>query len=79
MKFRFAQITPRGLWISPGVFQGSHDDIVAMVTHGHVLGQPRAAVEEGSGRVIFSLDSHGHTTPASAAMFDGSAARATAL
>lgn len=78
MKFRFAQMTPRGLWISPGVFQGGYDDIVVMVTHGHVLGQPRAAVEEGSGRVIFSLDGNGVSTPASATIFEGSGAGATA-
>ena len=78
MKFRFAQVTPRGLWISPGVFQGGYSDIVVMVTNGHVLGQPRAAVEEGTGRVIFSLDRNGQSTPASATLFEGSSAGATA-
>ena len=69
VKFRFHQITPKGLWISPGVFEDDHDAIVAMVMQGHVVGQPRAAVEEDSGRIIFSIDASGDATEGSDGLF----------
>ena len=69
MKFRFQQITRKGLWTSQGVFEGDHDDIVRSVDMGHVIGEPRAAIEEHSGLVIYALDAQGRNTPAAAAMF----------
>ena len=69
MKFKFQQITRQGLWTSECVFEGDYADIVAQVVQGHVLGQPRAAIEHGSDRVIFALDADGQATPASAALF----------
>ena len=51
------------------MFEGDYSDIVAQVVQGHVLGQPRAAMEHGSDRVIFALDADGQATPASAGLF----------
>ena len=70
MKFRFRQLTRKGMWTSPGVFEGEYDEIVASVREGHIVGQPRAAVEVESGRVIYSVDAQGRSTQASAALFE---------
>ena len=69
MKFRFQQITRRGLWTSQGVFEGDSGDIARSVDVGHVFGEPRAAIEEHTGLVIYALDAQGRHTPAAAAMF----------
>ena len=70
MKFRFQQLTRKGMWTSPGVFEGEYDEIVASVHEGHVVGQPRAAVEVDSARIIYSVDAHGRSTAASTAIFE---------
>jgi hypothetical protein len=70
MQFRFQQITRQGLWTSESVFEGDYAEIVAQVIAGHVLGQPRAAIERGSERVIFALDASGQATPASRGLFE---------
>ena len=69
MKFRFQQRPPRGLWTSLDVFEADYPAIVRMVREGHVLEQPRAAVEVGSGRVLFALDARGRASPAAARLF----------
>jgi hypothetical protein len=76
VKFRFQQLTKRGLWTSPGVFEDDLDGIVKSVGDGHVVGQPRAAVECDTGRVIFALDAYGQECVESAAIFGLAAARA---
>jgi len=75
VKFRFQQFTKHGLWTSPGAFEDDFDGIVRSVVSGHVFGQPRAAIECGTGRVIVSLDAYGHETPESAILFGLAAAR----
>jgi hypothetical protein len=62
VKFRFHQATPKGLWISRGVFEEGYDEIVAQVRHGYVPGEPRAAIEEDTERVIFAWDGCGAET-----------------
>ena len=69
MKFRFQQITRRGLWTSQGVFEGDHGDIVRSVDVGHIIGEPRAAIEEHTGLVIYALDAQGRQTSAAVAIF----------
>jgi len=76
VKFRFQQITRQGLWTSECVFEGDYADIVAQVVQGHVRGQPRAAIEHGSDRVIFALDADGRATLAAAGLFGLGAAQA---
>jgi len=75
-KFRFQQITPRGLWTSPGVFEAEYDEIVEMVHGAHAPGQPRAAVEADSARVIYALDAQGNPTDAAAQLFAASPTKA---
>jgi hypothetical protein len=76
VKFRFQQLTKRGLWTSPGVFEDDLEGIVKSVVDGHVHGQPRAAVECETGRVIFALDAYGQEAAESAGPFAVAAARA---
>jgi hypothetical protein len=56
MKHRFVQVTPKGIWVSRGVFDEAFETIAANVTRGHVLGQPRAAISAEDNTVIFALD-----------------------
>jgi hypothetical protein len=66
IKWRYHQILPTGRdgtanrWVSPDV-QG--------VMAGHLGGQPRAAVEEGTGLVVYALDAKGQATAAAVALF----------
>ena len=46
MKFRFHQITPRGIWVSQGVFEAEYGEIVEQVMRANVTGQPRAVGPE---------------------------------
>jgi hypothetical protein len=76
VKFRFQQLTKRGLWTSPGVFEDDREGIVKSVVDGHVLGQPRAAVDCDTGCVIYALDAYGQECVGSAGLFGLAAARA---
>ena len=47
MKHRFVQVTPKGVWVSQGVFDDILEAIAANVIRSYVLGQPRAAIGRG--------------------------------
>lgn len=59
MKHRFVQMTPKGMWMSAGVFDDPIETIVANVVRAHVPGQPRAAISSDDHRVIFAIDDAG--------------------
>jgi len=75
-KFRFQQLTPRGLWTSPGVFEAEYDEIVEMVHGAHAPGQPRAAVDVDSACVIYAVDAQGNPTDAAVLLFAASPTKA---
>lgn len=56
MKHRFVQVTPKGVWISQGVFDDGFKAIAANVIRSYVLGQPRAAISVEDNSVIFAMD-----------------------
>jgi hypothetical protein len=70
MRWKYQQDTPEGRWTSTEVFEGDTRAAVQGVIAGHLLGQPRAAIEEGTGRVVYALDAHGNATAAAAKLFD---------
>ena len=70
MKVRFKQLTPRGWWTSPEVFDIDDATVRRYVLDGHILGQPRAAVRADQGTVIFAIDAFGRETPEAASLFE---------
>lgn len=78
LRYRYMQVTREGMWTSDEVFEGEYRQAVQGVIAGHLMGQPRAAVEEGTGAVIYSLDAKGEGTAASVKLFSPSAVAAKA-
>lgn len=70
LNYRLQQHTPEGLWTSEAVYQGEYREAVRAVLAGHLKGQPRAAVEEGTGRVVYALDARGDATAAAVKLFN---------
>ena len=70
LKWRYQQDTPdQGRWTSSEVFEGDYRRAVQGVVAGHLLGQPRAAIEEGTGRVVYALDAQGLPTAVAVQLF----------
>ena len=69
LKYRYKQLTRDGMWTSDEVFEGEYRQAVQGVIAGHLMGQARAAVEEGTGSVIYSLDAKGEGTADSVKLF----------
>lgn len=70
MRWKFQQDTPQGRWTSTEVFEGDYRAAVQGVIAGHLLGQSRAAIEEGTDRVIYALDAHGNATADAVKLFN---------
>ena len=71
ISWRYQQDTPdQGRWTSTEVFTGRYRDAVQGVIAGHLMGQPRAAIEEGTGRVVYALDAKGLATAAAVKLFN---------
>lgn len=71
IKFRIQQLLPGGeKWTSDAVFEGEYRAAVQNVIAGFLGGQPRAAIEEGTGRVVYALDAKGQATAAAVALFN---------
>lgn len=74
LRWRYRQILPDGsLWTSEAVFDGELRHAAQGVIAGSLFGQPRAAIEERSGRVLFALDRYGLNTEQASALFRPSA------
>ena len=70
IRWKYQQDTPEGgRWTSTEVFEGEYRAAVQGVIAGHLLGQPRAAIEEGTGRVVYALDALGNATAAAVKLF----------
>ena len=70
IRWRYQQITrSAGLWTSDAVSEGEYRQAVQGVVAGHLLGEPRAAVEEGTGRVVYAIDAHGRATSDAVQLF----------
>ena len=70
MRWKYQQDTPQGHWTSTEVFEGDYRAAVQGVIAGHLLGQARAAIEEGTGRVVYALDAQGNATAAAVKLFN---------
>lgn len=71
LRWRYQQYTKSGgLWTSDEVFEGDYRRAVQGVIAGALLGEPRAAIEEGTGRVIYALDERCMATAAAVRMFN---------
>lgn len=70
LTWRYQQFTPRGKWTSEYTFDGEYRHACQGVIAGFLQEQPRAAIEEGTGRVIYALDEKGRPTAAAVALFD---------
>ncbi len=70
MRWKYQQDTPQGRWTSTEVFEGDYRAAVQGVIAGHLLGQARAAIEEGTGRVVYALDAHGNASAAAVKLFN---------
>jgi hypothetical protein len=70
MLWRYQQDTSEGRWTSTEVFEGDYPAAVQGVVAGHLLGQARAAIEEGTGRVVYALDAQGNATAAAVKLFN---------
>ena len=67
-KWRYVQRLPDGtVWTSDQVFEGEQVRAVQGVIAGFLIGQPRAAIEEGTGRRMYALDGKGRQV----STFDG--------
>lgn len=50
----------QGTWTSSEVFEGTAHDAVRAVRAGFLAGEPRRAVRESDGSVIYALDAKGN-------------------
>lgn len=70
LRWRYQQLTKAsGPWTSSEVFEGDYRKAVQGVVGGALLGEPRAAVEEGTGRVIYAVDDKGNATALAVKLF----------
>lgn len=70
LHWRYQEILKDGSkWTSDEVFKGEYRHAVQGVVGGHTSGQHRAAVEEGTGRVVYALDARGAATAAAVTAF----------
>ncbi len=68
--YRLHQVTGSGMFRSSESYTGSMTKAIQDVIGGwHSERQPRAAIEEGTGRVLYSVDATGEQTEASANLF----------
>jgi hypothetical protein len=71
LKWRYWQHSKKGLvWTSSGVHKGGHDLAVIGLKAGWLADEPRAAIEEGSGRVLYAVNASGRETPDAAELFN---------
>lgn len=62
-RYRLHQVLPGGeLWRSIEAHEGTERDAVQAVRGGFLYGQPRAALDEDTGALIFGLDGAGKET-----------------
>jgi hypothetical protein len=70
ISYRLQQILPDGtLWTSSESYERDTRHAAQSVLAGFLCGQPRAAVEEGTGRVIFAVDAKGRATTEAVQLF----------
>ena len=69
-QYRLHQVTPEGMFRSSESYKGTMTHAIQAVVGGwDSEHQPRAAIEEGPGPVIYSVDKDGQATAASVKLF----------
>lgn len=70
LKWRYQQHRKDGtIWTSEAVFTGEYRSAAQGVMAGLLIGEPRAAIEEETGRVIYAVDANGAATAAAVKLF----------
>ena len=70
LKWRYQQHRKEGtVWTSEAVFTGEYRKAAQGVVAGFLIGEPRAAIEEETRRVIYAVDEKGQATAAAVTLF----------
>ncbi len=70
LKWRYQQHRKDGTqWTSETVFQGEYRQATQGVLAGFLIGEPRAAIEEETGRVVYAVDAKGAATADAVKLF----------
>lgn len=70
IKYRLHQQLKDGTtWTSCEAYEREYRHAVQDVLVGFIPGEPRAAIEEGTGRVVYALDATGQPTAAAVKLF----------
>jgi len=70
LKWHYQQHRKDGtVWTSEAVFTGEYRNAAQGVVAGFLVGEPRAAIEDETGRVIYAVDAKGAATADAVKLF----------